>query len=123
MFPFRKVRQLFHSVHPKLMNGFGKDIVWRLFSHSDSSWQYVLSASSLFVSHLVLQEPQATQRRLEVVRAAMDGAFAALETKERMVRYLEVGTTYLSFLVGLGKSAAEVRLSQPDRGSLSEHAL
>ena len=116
MFPFRKVRRLSHSVHPKLMNDFGKDIAWRSLSHSDRSWQYVLSASSLFVSHFVLQEPQATQRRLEVVRAAMDGAFAALETKERMVRYLEIGTTHLSFLVNLGKSAAEVGLSKLDRG-------
>ena len=123
MFPFHTVRRLVHSVHPKLINGFGKDIAWRSLSHSDRSWQYVLSASSLFVFHLVLQESQATQRRLEVVRAAMDGAFAALDTKERMMRYLEIGTTHLSFLVNLGKSAAEVRLSKPERGFLSEHTL
>ncbi|KAF7377628.1 WD40 repeat-like protein [Mycena sanguinolenta] len=55
-----------------------------------------------------LSEHEAVKRRLKLASDAMNNAFIALDSKERMVHLLDVGITHLSLLVSLGKSAAEL---------------
>ena len=61
-----------------------------------------------------LQEAEATKIRLRAASSAMDDALSALNSKEQMMRWLDIGTTHLGLLVSIGSSAAEVRSANVD---------
>lgn len=50
--------------------------------------------------------------RLDRASATMRDALASMDTKERMMEWLDAGATHLSLLVSMGSSAAEVRCSE-----------
>ena len=55
------------------------------------------------------QESEVLKRRLEAASSAMNDALEAMDTKDGMMRWLDMGTKHLGLLVNLGGSAAEVR--------------
>ena len=57
------------------------------------------------------QESEVLHRRLDAASSAMNDALKALDTKDAMMRWLDIGTRHLSLLLRLGQGASEVRLS------------
>ena len=70
-------------------------------SQNNKSTSYLLTRAS--------QESEVLKRRLDEASSAISDALEAMDTKDRMIRWLDTGTRHLSLLVSLGKSASEVR--------------
>ena len=64
------------------------------------------------------QEAEATKARLHAASSAIDNARAVLESKGQMMEWLDVGTTHIGLLIGMGNSAAEV-CSVPSNSGVS----
>ena len=51
------------------------------------------------------------ERRHKIVHEVMQGALTTMDTKDRMMRWLDISVTVLSLLIGVGTSTSAVSLS------------